>query len=78
MWHVGVYDVVVDGEDVTLKGKDLDVKTLCQELKKRSGKHVELSGATPKMLLEGEKGDGDQKKDVKEDDSSNKKDENKN
>lgn len=72
-WKIGaVYNVKVEGEKVTIKGKDLDPKKVCEEVTKRSGKHAEV--VPPKKeekkdgdKKEGEKKDGDKKEGEKKD-----------
>ena len=44
MWFktLGVYDVVVEDNKMTLKGKGLHAKLVCEDLKKNLGKYVEI------------------------------------
>eukprot|EP00250_Pteridium_aquilinum_P012202 c20567_g1_i1 orf=244-1035(-) len=72
-WKIGaVYNVKVDGELVTIKGKDLDPKKVCEVVMKKSGKHAEV--VPPKKeekkgeaKKDGEKKDGDKKDGEKKD-----------
>lgn len=70
-WKIGaVYNVKVEGEKVTIKGKDLDAKKVCEEVMKESGKHAEV--VPPKKddkKKEDDKKGGDKKDGEKKDDA---------
>lgn len=65
-WKNGaVYNVKVEGDNVTIMGTDLDPKKVCEEVEKRSGKHLEVVPPKKDEKKDEEKKDGDTKDDVK-------------
>lgn len=70
----GVYDAKMDGDKLTIKGKDLIPQTVCGEVMKKSGKHAEIvppkkddKKDDKKEEKKDEKKDGKEKGDKKED-----------
>lgn len=65
---IGVYDVNMEGNKVTLKGKDLDPTKVCEQLAKKSRKHVEIVPLKEEEKQKGKEETEGAKKDEKEED----------